>query len=57
MLARLAKRDQVPQATKAEELIRFALDLEEDRVLSEIAAERDTPGAKFISHKNTWKNV
>lgn len=52
---RLAKRDQVPLATKAEHLIRLALELEEDEVLDTIAAKRDTKGAVMVSHNNAWK--
>lgn len=51
----LARRDQVPAATKAAELIENALELEEDRILSKIADERDQPGAKFVSYKKAWK--
>ncbi len=55
MLELLAKRDQVALATKAEELLEFFLEVEEDRVLADIAAERDTPNARFISHADIWK--
>jgi predicted DNA-binding protein len=52
----LAKRDQMPQATKAEQLIRIALEYEEDRVLSEIADRIiDTPHNGFLSHEEVWK--
>lgn len=54
-LKRLAKRDQVPQATKAAELFRYALELEEDRVFDRIAAGRDSSGSKLLSHKEVWK--
>ena len=54
-LIKLAKRDQVPQATKAEHLIRLALETEEDGVLNTIAENRDTSSAKFISHKAAWR--
>ncbi len=53
-LGRLSKRDQIPQATKAAELLRLAVEIEEDRVWDEIASGRDAKKAKFISHKNTW---
>lgn len=53
-LGKLAKRDQVPQATKAVELIRLAIEIEEDQIWDEIASKRDTEKAKFISHKETW---
>jgi hypothetical protein len=54
-LAKLAKRDQMPQATKAEHLIRFAIEVEEDNILDSIAKSRDVSSAKFISHKSVWK--
>jgi len=53
-IAELAKRDQVPEATKAGELLRLALEIEEDQVLDSIASKRDKEGAKFVSHKNAW---
>ena len=54
-LSKLAKRDQMPQATKAEHLLRFALEIEEDDILNIIARERDTSSAKFASHKLAWR--
>ena len=50
----LAKRDQVPEATKAAELLRIALEIDEDVVLDTIANERDRKGVKFVSHKSAW---
>ncbi len=54
-LGKLAKRDQVPQATMAEHLIQIALEIEEDSVLNTIASKRDVPGAKFVTHARTWQ--
>ena len=54
-LIALAKRDQVPHATKAGELLRQALEIEEDRVLDSVASERDRGRAKFVSHKAAWR--
>lgn len=51
----VARRDRIPTATKAAQLLRLALEIEEDRVLDAIATERDTPNAKFISHEKAWK--
>lgn len=51
----LAKRDNTSEAGKAVEMIRMSLELEEDRLLSLIAEERDTPDAQFISHEDIWK--
>lgn len=54
-LKRVAKRDRVPEAKKAADMLRFAFELEEDRVLSEIAAKRDVKGAKYVPYKQAWK--
>ena len=51
----LAKRDNVPTATKVSELVKIALEIEEDQVLGEIAAARDVKGAKFVSHEEAWR--
>lgn len=55
ILGKLAKRDQVPQATKAEHLLRMALEIEEDQILDEIAAKRDTSKTRFLSHTAAWR--
>ncbi len=54
-LGMLAARDQVPQATKAEHLLRMALEIEEDQILNTIAEKRDARGGKFVSHTEAWK--
>lgn len=54
MLGMLAKRDRVPEATKATELLRIALEIEEDQIWATIAEKRDKKGARFISHENVW---
>ncbi len=54
MIKGLAERDGQSVATKAMDLLLFALDLEEDRVLSQIAAERDTKAATWISQEDVW---
>lgn len=54
-LAHLAERDDVPQATKAAELLQRGLELEEDDVWNAIAEKRDTPKARFVSSKQAWK--
>lgn len=55
VLGKLAKRDQVPQATKAIHLLRMALEIEEDHVLDEVAQKRDTDKARFLSHSLAWR--
>ncbi len=54
MLSRIAKRDNIPEATKAAYLLGIALEIEEDIVLDKIAGERDTKNARFLSHKQAW---
>lgn len=53
-IARLAERDQLPQATKAGELLRLAIEIEEDQVWDDIASARDNSKTKFIDHKEAW---
>ena len=50
----LAERDDVPKATKALQLIKIAIAVEEDEVWDSLATKRDTKDAKFISHKDAW---
>ncbi|MDP2676204.1 MAG: hypothetical protein Q8O83_00770 [bacterium] len=54
-IRRLAERDKVPQASKAAELLRAALEIEEDLAWDKLAQKRDKRGAKFTSHKKAWK--
>ncbi len=54
-LGRLARRDEIPQATKALQLLQQALEIEEDEFLDAFARVRDVRGAKFLMHKNVWK--
>jgi len=54
MLSRVAKRDNIPQATKAAHLLEIALEIEEDVILDKIANERDTKNARFLNHKQAW---
>lgn len=50
-----AKRDGVPVATKATELLAIGLELEEDFALGTIATNRTTKGSEFISHEQAWQ--
>jgi hypothetical protein len=54
-LTELSKVDNTPRATKATELLRIALELEEDQIWHDLALLRDTKDAKFISHDKIWK--
>ena len=53
-LERLARRDEMPEATKAAQLIQHALECEEDEVWDRVATARDRRGAKFLSHNRAW---
>jgi hypothetical protein len=53
-LGKLARRDQVPEATKAAELLQSAIELDEDQVWDAIVSVRDTKNAKFVPHKKVW---
>ena len=53
-LASLAKRDQVPAATKAEHLLELGLEIEEDEAWDKIAAKRDTDKASFHAHSEVF---
>lgn len=51
-----AKRDGVPVASKAAELLRLALEIEEDLALSSLADERLAhKKVRWFSHKKVWK--
>ena len=54
-LVKAAKRDGLSTASKAAELLRIALELEEDTALGMLAEQRmkEKP-VKFISHKEAW---
>lgn len=55
-LKKLAHRDQVPTATKAERLLEIAMEIEEDEVWDKIANTREkTKNIKFLSHNQAWK--
>lgn len=54
-LRKLAKRDRMPEATKAARLLEVALELEEDQIWNEIAEKRDSKGARFVPHAKVWK--
>jgi predicted DNA-binding protein len=57
ILTLLAQRDQVPEATKAAELLRDAMETEEDAVLARIAEERDTEDAEYISFEEVKREL
>jgi len=53
-LKKLADRDNVPTATKAIELIKIGIEIDEDEIWDKLATENDTKDTKFISHKEFW---
>lgn len=56
-LEKIAVRDDVPQATKASELLEFALELLEDEYFSKVADARLQSKEGFISHREFWKSA
>lgn len=55
-LIRLAQRDQMPTATKAEHLIEIGLETQEDEYWDQIASDRDQDNAKFYTHAEIFKS-
>lgn len=55
MLEKVAKRDNVPEATKASALLELALEIEEDETYDQIAKKRDTRKSIFVSDVDAWK--
>lgn len=53
-LSKLARRDRMPEATKAARLIETAIEVDEDAAWDRLANERDRKGGRFVSHKKTW---
>ncbi len=53
-VAILAKRDALPQAQKATELLKIALEIEEDHVWDEIAGRREGR-VRFLPHETAWR--
>lgn len=57
-LKQLAKIDKIPVATKVSQMLREALELQEDLILAEIADKRSKmKGVKYIDHDTFWKKV
>ena len=49
-LLRIAKRDQIPAATKAVRLMEIGMEIEEDEVWDNIASRRDSKNTVFHPH-------
>lgn len=54
VLNKIAKRDDMPVATKAKELLQFAIEIEEDQLWNNAAATRDKKNSNFITHDQAW---
>lgn len=54
-LSKLAKRDRVPEATKAAELLRLGMEVDEDLLLAQVADQRLKTSKKLLSHAEVWK--
>jgi hypothetical protein len=55
-LVKLAKRDQMPTATKAARLMEIGLEAEEDDAWDKIASKRDRKDSKFYTHSEVFKS-
>lgn len=55
VIARLAERDSVPQATKASQLLELALELEEGMAWDRLAEERYSKRGERLSHTEVWQ--
>lgn len=55
LLQNLATRDHLSVSTKTLDLIKKALEIEEDETLLSIALAREKKSSKFISHAKAWK--
>jgi hypothetical protein len=53
-IGKLALRDDLPPATKAIDLIKIALEIEEDQIWDSLASSRDKKSATFIMHDQVW---
>ncbi len=56
-LQTIADRDEVPEATKARQLIERALELEEDAYFSKEAERRDADTTKWTRHNSFWSKL
>ena len=54
VLRALAKRDQMPVASKVTDLVEEAIEIEEDRMLSAVSDARLKGKVRWLSHKTVW---
>lgn len=57
LLTALAKRDQMPRATKVSQLLQLALEIEEDGYLALIAEGRDNEDASYLESEDFWNKA
>jgi hypothetical protein len=55
-LKRAARRDNVPEATKALSLLELALEIEEDVAFDRIASHRYRTANTWLTHQDVWGN-
>lgn len=53
-ITKVAKRDNIPTATKAAELLEIALLIEEDMAWDILAKDREKEKGEFIKHDKAW---
>lgn len=56
VLVSVAKRDQMPTATKAARLIEVGLETEEDEAWDKIANKRDRKDSKYYAHSKVFES-
>lgn len=57
IITKLAKRDGMLPAHKASDLVKMAIELEEDRVLGDIAVSRLQRRTKGVPFKKAWATL
>lgn len=56
-LKQLALKENIPEATKAAELLQIALEIEEDAYFSKVADLRAKKSGKSLSHRTFWSKA
>lgn len=56
-LKKISLRDDVPEATKAAELLEKAMEIEEDEYFGRVADDRVRQKTGWLSHEAFWKKV
>lgn len=54
-LTALAKKEDLPVATKAKELLKEILEMYEDEVWNELLSKRSKQTKKYVSHDKAWQ--